>query len=85
MDKIVSIVFIVLGILSFLLGTSFLSDISESALMSGSMGLVPSLVGAFGAYLKRASIGKSILFGILFSFLTAVLQVVFFVVIWPML
>ena len=67
MGKSVALIFLGLGVASFLLATSFLTRTSESALMGGAMGLVPFGVGSAGAFLGRASVPRALGFGALFT------------------
>ncbi len=85
MTKLPAAVFFVLGVLYFLVATSFLSKTSETALMDGSMGLVPGVLGAIGALIGRRERRRAIIFGLVFAAASGVSLVVFFQVLWPML
>ncbi len=85
MSKLPALAFFVLGVLYFLFATSFLSRTSETALMDGSMGLVPGVLGAIGALVARRDRTRSIIVGLVVAAAAGGLLVVFFQVLWPML
>ncbi len=85
MTKLPAVAFFVLGSLYFLVATGFLSRTSETALMDGSVGLVPGVTGAIGALLGRRTVGRAVLVGLLAAALSVVLLVGFFQILWPML
>ena len=84
-QKLVPAIFLGLGVLFFLLATSFLTNSSESALVDGAMGLIPCAIGAYGAWVNRRSVGRAIGLGLAFGVLAMLSLVLFFSVIWPML
>ena len=79
------IVYILAGILFFVLATGFLSHTSESALMDGSFGIVIGILGALGAFIGKKSAGMAIVMSLAFAVGGAGLLGLFFVTIWPML
>jgi hypothetical protein len=85
MGKLVALSFLVIGVVVFLLATRFLGDTSETALVQGSMGLIPGVLGFVGGMIGRRGVGRAALFGLLFSVLGGGLLMVFYQVIWPML
>lgn len=85
MGKLVAFFFLAVGIVFFLVMTSFLSNTSETALMNGSMGLVPGFLGFIGGMIGRRTVGRAVVFGLLFTVLSSAALVAFFQVIWPKL
>jgi hypothetical protein len=85
MSKLVALFFLAVGIVFFLVMTSFLSNTSETALMNGSMGLVPGFLGFVGAMIGRRTVTRAVVFGLLFTILASALLVSFFQVVWPRL
>jgi hypothetical protein len=85
MKKLPALGFFVLGAVYFLVMTDFLGKSSETALVDGSMGLVPGVLGAIGALIGSRSVGRAIVFGLIFAVIGAVGLIVFFQVLWPML
>ncbi len=85
MGKLVAFFFLAVGIVFFLVMTSFLSNTSETALMNGSMGLVPGFLGFIGGMIGRRTVGRAVVFGLLFTVLSCAGLVAFFQVIWPKL
>jgi hypothetical protein len=77
--------FLVLGLVYFLVMTSGLSKTSEGALVEGSMGLVPGILGAFGALFARSTVQRAIVVGIVTAVVGAIGLVVFYQVLWPLL
>jgi len=85
MAKLVALFFLAVGIVFFLLMTSFLSNTSETALVNGSMGLIPGFLGFVGGLVGRRSVTRAIVFGLLFTLVACSLLVAFFQVIWTKL
>ena len=80
-----ALAFLLLGIIYFAVMTSGFKETSESALVDGSMGLVPGILGFIGAAFARSTIPKAIVVGLVTAIAGAVGLVVFFQVLWPML
>ncbi len=85
MAKLVAFSFLVLGIGYFLLATKLLSLTSETALVHGSLGLVPGVLGFIGGMFGRRSVARAIAYGVIFAALGGGLLMVFLRVIWPLL
>ena len=85
MTRLPAAVFLALGALYFLVATAGLTRTSETALVDGSMGLVPGVLGGVAALLVRRNLRKAITFGLLVAVGAAVSLVVFFQVLWPLL
>ena len=83
--KLPAALFFAVGVVLFLIRTKFMQDSSETALVDGSMWLVPGVLGAIGALIGSQSLGRAFVVGLVTAVFGAVALVVFFQVIWPML
>jgi hypothetical protein len=85
MAKLIAVFFLFIGVAFFLVMTNFLSNTSETALVNGSFGLVPGVMGLIGGLIGRKSATRALVFGLLFVVLSASLLLGFLRVIWPRL
>lgn len=85
MARLIAVLFLVAGIVYFLWATQFLADTGEGALVAGSWGLVPGILGALGALGGSPSVIRAIAYGLLAGLLGLLAMYIFMTQLWPRL